>query len=258
MTASASTEKVHLTETEFHNAVHAFVGTPTPKYTFIGAGKTRRRQAVDKKHACSWVESIVDLSHYRIHTTIYLNIESNTLPQQQFNRLKQLIQTGIGQYWSRKTTIGKHLFIINSYVKFRPKNAVDVNLKIEKSGKYARSHNSGIIAPTFIFNEGYFYSKPGAADKDFQLVSAHEFGHSVLEYLGGKKLSWGHKGSTHALFQSVKSSTPGYPKTGEIDLMKYFDKDKQGLNFYDLTNRSIVAEQDILRLIWMSKISFKK
>jgi len=57
----------------------------------------------------------------------------------------------------------------------------------------------------------------------FQLVSAHEFSHSVLMYAGGIPLSWGHKGSTGVLSQSAKSSTPGYPKSGAIDIMKYYD-----------------------------------
>lgn len=77
------------------------------------------------------------------------------------------------------------------------------------------------IDASFIYNEGAFGDH--RTDLDFQLVAAHEFGHSVLMYAGGLPLSWSHKGSTNPLTQTVKTSTPGYPKSGPIDLMKYYD-----------------------------------
>lgn len=91
---------------------------------------------------------------------------------------------------------------------------------------------------------------------DFKHVSAHEFGHSVLESFGRRSLSWGHKGSTNALLQRIKSSTPGYPQSGDIDLMKYYDFSKAKVTPKDLFQRSKVMEIDLKRLVWLSKIQF--
>ncbi|QYS88273.1 hypothetical protein [Flavobacterium davisii] len=40
------------------------------------------------------------------------------------------------------------------------------------------------------------------------------------------------------------------PATGEIDLMKYYSQ------YYDIS-RTIVAKEDLLSLIWLSKIKIK-
>ena len=101
-----------------------------------------------------------------------------------------------------------------------------------------------------------FKANPGAADIDFKSTAAHEFGHSVLKYFGGIGLSWGHKGSTNVILQSVKGSTPGYPLKGEIDLMKYYDSSKNKTAVVGLYRRTYATEQDVKRLIWMSNITF--
>ena len=92
------------------------------------------------------------------------------------------------------------------------------------------------------------------------LVSAHEFWHSVLKYFGGISLSWRHEGSTNILTQDVKSSTPGYPLAGEINLMKYYNdkKNKQFIPYSSIYKRTIAAEIDVKRLIWSSEISIKQ
>jgi len=132
---------------------------------------------------------------------------------------------------------------------------------IENSPDYARSMNPSILGidASFIYQKGLL--KLGAPikliDDDFKLVSAHEFGHSVLMYVGGISLSWGHKGSTNALLQNVKSSTPGYPEKGKIDLMKYYNTNKREPDASQRVNDSIAMEIDIKRLIWSSEISWK-
>jgi len=76
-------------------------------------------------------------------------------------------------------------------------------------------------------------------------------------YVGGISLSWGHKGSTNAILQNVKSSTPGYPANGNPDLMKYYDATKRKPEELQRINDSIAMEIDIKRLIWSSEILWK-
>jgi len=94
------------------------------------------------------------------------------------------------------------------------------------------------------------------AEQDFMLVSAHEFGHSVLQYFDGVRLSWSHKGTTHVITQSVKSNTPGYPLKGSIDLMKYYDSNKRQALLPRRFKMTLADEQDVKRLIWLSQITF--
>jgi len=171
---------------------------------------------------------------------------------------------GIRHYWSRSITVDGIAF--NTVVKAhnRSSKSIPVDLYIERGKKYSRSMNPadfGIDA-SFIYNEGAFSNKrfsKTAADDDFKQVCAHEFGHSVLMHAGGVSLSWGHKGSTNAITQSAKSTTPGYPAAGPVDLMKYYDYDKsRGMRFSSLAKRTKAAEIDVKRLIWGSKLLWVK
>lgn len=45
-----------------------------------------------------------------------------------------------------------------------------------------------------------------------------------------------------------------YPKTGEIDLMKYADEDYLPSNYY---SRVILSENDLMGLVWLAKIELK-
>lgn len=137
--------------------------------------------------------------------------------------------------------------------------ALPVVLKINKDEKYGRSYNPGVlgIRARFIYNQGVFKGSKELAEGDFKFVSAHEFGHSVLKTAGGLKLSWGHKGSTGAISQRIKKSTSGYPASGPIDLMRYYDDGKHNVAFRQLIEDSIASENDVKRLIWGSKIQWK-
>ena len=76
-------------------------------------------------------------------------------------------------------------------------------------------------------------------------------------YVGGISLSWGHKSSTNVLLQNVKSSTPGYPAKGKIDLMKYYDTNKHQVKMRQRIKNSMAMEIDVKRLIWSSEILWK-
>jgi hypothetical protein len=142
----------------------------------------------------------------------------------------------------------------------RPGNAIPVDLYIEKDkNEYGRSMNPAALGidASFIYNKGRF-GDPTKADSDFMLVTAHEFGHSVLMYAGGLSLSWGHKGTTNIVTQSIMSTTLGYPKNSPIDLMKYYDWDKSRVDFYRRIRDTVAMDIDIKRLIWGTKIEWIK
>jgi hypothetical protein len=85
-------------------------------------------------------------------------------------------------------------------------------------------------------------SSPFAAISKFKETAAHEIGHEILQAYYGTTFSWQHKGSSYYLPQNTKpvkgsktiidsiipdfmteSSGEEYPKSGEIDLMKYYN-----------------------------------
>lgn len=153
--------------------------------------------------------------------------------------------------------MGTETFTDNATANHRKNDSIDADLSIETSADYGRSFNVGIfgIDASFKYNQGAFKNKTNA-DLNFKLVCAHEFGHSVLQYFGGESLSWSHKGSTKIIPQSVKSTTPGYPKTGQIDLMKYCDSNKASARFSRIIFDTRASEQDVKRLVWSSVITF--
>jgi hypothetical protein len=113
---------------------------------------------------------------------------------------------------------------------------------------------------------------PYAAISKFKETAAHEIGHEILQAYYGTTFSWQHKGSSYYIPQNTKpikgnktiidyvmpdfmteSSGEEYPKKGEIDLMKYYNNTP---NPVDQT-RIIAAVNDILGLIWLTKIKVK-
>lgn len=164
------------------------------------------------------------------------------------------MKQGIARFWSQSFTISGITYKTLVAVQSRKRRSIDAKLKVSNSKKYARSHNSGIVDAVFYYNKGFFVS-PTYAERDFQMTAAHEIGHSVLEDFGGRKLSWGHKGSTSVLTQKVKPNAPKYPLKGSIDLLKYYNNNPK-VGFASMYNRTKVAEIDIKRLIWLSKLEF--
>jgi hypothetical protein len=242
---------------EFHEAIHNSVGTPSPGIRVITHHKRRITRKFNKNHTAEWATSRVNLAAGIINTDVYINFQKNSLKEADYQNLKRLAIKGIEQFWSRNIILGKRRFQVLVSVHHRTQGSLGVDMYIETSSDYARSHNSGLIDASFYYNKGFYKGAKVSADRNFMITAAHEFGHSVLEFFGGTSLSWGHKGSTHILPQSVKSSTPGYPSQGEIDLMKYYESKKNSLPSVTIYNRSIASEVDIKRLIWMSKITIK-
>ncbi|XPF92905.1 hypothetical protein ACM9HF_12820 [Colwellia sp. RE-S-Sl-9] len=194
-----------------------------------------------------------------ISINVFLNFKQNDLNQADYSKLKALAMAGIKQYWSNTITVdGVRFNVTVNALHKNSSDAIPVDLKIEESPNYARSMNPAILGidASFIYQKGQSANRipEKQIDDDFKLVSAHEFGHSVLMYVGGITLSWGHKDSTNTLFQNIKSSTSGYPTSGKLDLMKYYDQKKQKEQKFQRVNDSVAMEIDIKRLIWSSEI----
>ena len=209
-------------------------------------------------HLADWAESTVNLTNRTIQVKVYIDYHQGSLTPKSYTRLKMLSNQGIKHYWSKNFTIDNHKFLVIVNVVYRRKHSINVKLRMSINTKYARSHNSGIIAARFIYNKGFYGFNTANAVADFKHTCAHEFGHSVLGYFGGIKLSWGHKGSTHIFPQSAKKSTPGHPVHGDIDVLKYYDRKKNVVPINNFYKRSRIAEIDIKRLVWLSDITFIK
>lgn len=243
-------------QADFHTSIHNNIGSPTAKYVTSGNHKNRRRRKVPKVHANEWAESIVNLKTKNITVNVYIDFQQNSLSNTDYIKLKSLASLGINHFWSRTIKLSSDNFNVTVTAKNRKSHSIDVDLYIETDKDYARSHNSGLIDASFKYNKGAYRGMNAMADRDFMLVSAHEFGHSVLEYFGDSDLSWTHKGSTNKYLQNVKSSTPGYPSAGEIDLMKYYDGSKNLVTPSDRNRRTRADELDLKRLVWMSSLTF--
>ena len=65
-----------------------------------------------------------------------------------------------------------------------------------------------------------------------------------------------HKDSSTLITQDVKKGTI-YPRTGEIDLMKYADENSRSSQISQFSERSVAAMEDVLGLIYISGIQRK-
>jgi len=250
------------TEAEFHQAIHSSVGKPSRKYTSQRRSRvssrrnSKRLHRTLRVHSNRWSNSRINLTTKVITVNVYIDFQKNSLSTTNYTKLKILATSGIANYWGRTINLSGENYTVNVSANHRPSHSIDVDLYIEEDNEYARSHNSGIVDASFIYNKGAYRGMNSMADNDFKLVAAHEFGHSVLEYFGSSDLSWTHKGSTNKYLQNVKSSTPGYPSSGEIDLMKYYDRNKGSVGSADRYLRSVADEVDVKRLVWMSNLTF--
>jgi hypothetical protein len=247
-----------VTAEEFHDALHAAVGRPRQEVRTSYAGRIVYKQVIKEPgaHRARWAEATVNLATHTIKVQVNLDLKKNKLSQQDYLRLCNLVLRGMRTYWSRPIQLRNETFQVDVNAITRSVDAVEVDLYIETGKDYARSHNMSILGidASFIYNAGFWPSQ-SYADDDFMLTAAHEFGHSVLMEFGGLGHSWTHKGST-SIVQATKSSTPGYPTSGEIDLMRYYDEKKQSAPFARTVKDSRANELDVKCLLWMSKLGF--
>ena len=190
-----------------------------------------------------------------------------------FERLKTIALEGMKYYWSRNSShlTGKNISLKgDDYEVFlTAKESVEkampsMSLTFSTNWRPARSANWELYRNTF-YNTGYmlFNTERGAiwqfwekakADKSFKLTFAHEMGHELLLAFAGQKFSKGHKCTSGIIFQSPISGTR-YPRTGEIDLMKYADENENNINLFH--ERSVASKEDVAGLLFISGISKK-
>lgn len=248
-----------MTSEEFENALHAAVGKPRSEMhaRTIAHGVIMELVKEPGAHRASWAYANIRLAYPQaIKVIVNLNLKQNSLSSADHIRLKHLALVGIRRYWSRTINLGGIPFPVDVMGVANLKDAIGVDMYIEKGEKYARSNNLAILGidASFIYNSGYFANSSNA-DLDFAQTCAHEFGHSVLTEFGGIGRSWTHEGST-SLLQSTTRSTPGYPASGEIDLMKYFDESKGRAGFHRVMADSRASELDVKCLLWLSTLKF--
>jgi len=253
--------KETLTLEKFHEALHKDIDKPVKDFREEWNEAHRRHIKVHTgAHKAVWAKATVLLNEKVIIVHVNLNFKKNGISDADYEKLKYLTRTGIDKYWSRRIEVAGTSFMVWVKAEQSDVNAIPVDLYVETDkNNYARSMNPAILGidASFIYNKGW-HIDPANADSDFQIVSAHEFGHSVLMYAGGLSLSWGHKGSTNPITQSVKSSTPSYPKKGSIDLMKYYDQGKSEANFLRRVSDTMAMGIDLKRLIWGARIQWAK
>jgi hypothetical protein len=206
-----------------------------------------------------WVTATVDPNTRTIAVRIYVDCQNeDDLRLAEFQRLRGMVLGGIGTYWSRSLTVNGVQYAVTTTAHQRSSAAEDLDLYVETGTDYRRSHNSGIIDASIFYNRGFYGGANAAANQDFALTAAHEFGHSVLWAIGGKSLSWGHKGTVNDSllsiwdFQDPSPSATPHPAAGEIDLMKYYTDAPPG----DYHSRVVAAAEDVIRLISLSTVVF--
>ncbi len=247
--------KETLTLEQFHATLHKDIDKPVKNFRKEwNQARHRHIKVHTKAHKAIWAQATILLTQKVIVVHVNLDFKQNSISDHDYEKLKYLARTGIDQYWSRFINVAGTRFMAHVKARHSDVNAIPLDLYIETDkNKYARSMNPAILGidASFIYNKGAFQDH--RADLDFKLVSAHEFGHSVLMHAGGLSLSWSHKGSTNSITQSIKSSTSGYPEKGSIDLMKYYDHEKFTANFSRRVRDTTAMKIDIKRLIWGAK-----
>lgn len=196
-------------------------------------------------------------------------IKKNDVPikkrTKSYEDLNKMALNGIKKYWSRKLPDSKGIsieaetweIIINAEQDDKGMKAPKiVYFTNSKETNFTRSHNWELSRKLFykvgfLKYDDWFFQEERDAEIDFTETSAHEIGHEILLAYGGQLYSKKHKG-TSSLGQSVTNEN-SYPKTGEIDLMKYYD----GYYPYDFYERRIANEKDVISLVWLAKLKLK-
>lgn len=206
-----------------------------------------------------------------------------------FEELKQLALLGLRKHWGRNESNKKHIIIGKEEynVIIAPHNAEesamdDIELVYNTNSAWGRSNNPGSVdgitslaanALEYIpyvplneklyYNIGYMKGKnnwywmgdSSDIDDDFSYTAAHEIGHEILKAYNKHPIySYKHKNSSD-FSDPLEISNGGsiYPKTGEIDVMKYYNEEPYWKDF----SRVVVAENDLLGLIWLTKIKIQ-
>lgn len=189
-----------------------------------------------------------------------------------FDQLRQLALDGINYYWGRNHThpTGKNIKINGDeyevFVKAKPSEVqampemkltfvtnVNPNDLMFRSSNWALSRKTAYMTGYLKFDNGWSFYEYSLSDKKFKETIAHETGHAIVETYAGFNESVTHHGSS-GYDQNPKAGTI-YPKTGEIDLMKYAKGNL--LTIYGWDTRMVANEKDTMGLLFISGISKK-
>lgn len=198
-----------------------------------------------------------------------------------FLDLEKLAIEGLNYHWgrnkkhavSKKININGDNFEVYTNATNTTENAMDdVSLIYNTNNSWLRSGNPGTVQDpmsavgnvisreSICYNIGYIEYFDGWAfsydtneDLKFKFTTAHEIGHTILKAYGGTIYSYGHKKTVNAYTQKENTNATKYPLNGEIDIMPYH------INTVPISdyNRYIAAIEDILSLLWLTKISVK-
>ena len=189
--------------------------------------------------------------------------------------LRSMVFSGLKRYWSRSISVtNSQLYAVDLTAVHSEKQSMDdIKISYNTNNAWQRSSNPGsvrgivslfgnFVPERIVYNVGWledrgrwFYQRPVKADLSFKETSAHEIGHEILSAYGGETYSYGHKGSSTVVTQTVKTVANGgeaYPQQGDIDLMKYYDG-RPSRNFF---NQVIASEQDVKSLVWLARLKF--
>lgn len=199
-----------------------------------------------------WSRSQVSIDHENrmITVEVEINYRTGSLSDQDAQRLKALSSSAISKFWGGSVDLNGEQYGVTTLAT-ESKDGIPIALKIENGREYQRSVNTGmdLFGGKIYYNAGFFKDYPGYADMNFQLTAAHEIGHSILKEAGGTGFSWGHEGTSTA-WGSVFSTTPTYPASGPIDLMRYYNGNMSTPSQFQRTSAS---ESDVKNLIYISK-----
>lgn len=190
-----------------------------------------------------------------------------------YQDLERYALDGVEQFWSRHSgnigkgiTIGKDLYQVFVRAGSDEHGMPAPRIVYQTNQEEGRSRNWE-LSRILYFADGYIYHPGwkkypgsiifntkgwmfGSNIPDFKMTAAHEIGHQILLSYGGQEYSKSHKKSSTIITQEVLDSAPAIPGAGEIDLMKYYQ------NYYAIP-RTIVAEFDVTKLIWLTKLKIQ-
>lgn len=196
-----------------------------------------------------------------------------------YEELRELAFYGINRYWSRNkhniglgVTINSQCYEVTTCADFDEKGMIapkiafftnKANTRFNSSRNWFLSrclfYRIGYVQYSDLkndplnFTDGWVYIMEEDAIMDFMETAAHELGHQLLAEYSGILRSYNHKGSSTLISQAPLKGTI-YPKNGEIDLMKYVEQNQVPADFYD---RVILAEEDLLGALWLSKMEIQ-
>jgi hypothetical protein len=245
----------------------------------------------NKSKEVDWVDAKVDRNAKTVEITVrpsftdggvlkpWFGKKNSAITPKSYADLLVLAKQGIERYWSRdgsrgngigqniNTAQGAYTVKVIADLTGAPK-ASSFKLIENLTSKYGRSRSK--VGAQIVHNAGYWYKLTQSptnvpvnhSDSNFKLISAHEFGHRILDIYGkgsSPDYSWGHKGTSTGVIsvtpQKPLPNTPR-PKVGEIDIIKYSDDRSLPGSYDDYWQRSIASEVDVKGLLWLTRIGF--